>query len=266
MKTNYHAHTPRCQHAVGAEEEYVQAAIKAGFDVLGFSDHTPWPYATGYRSRIRMDAAELEDYISAVRRVQSDYQNDIRIHLGMEVEYIPRYMDYMRHMRDAGISYFLLGQHSIDSEEDDPALWTAKACEQDDMVQRFADVLTEGMRTGLFAYVAHPDIYLRHRLPGQFSKACEKAADAICQCAMEEHIPLEYNLLGLKYQHEGEEGGYPNPEFWQYISRYPVKTILGVDAHDPRHLLNRALWDEGMGHLKAWGFEVLDHLPMDDEL
>ena len=264
MKTNYHAHTPRCQHASGREEEYVQAAIEAGFDVLGFSDHTPWLYANGYRSRIRMDASELPDYIRSVRRVQEEYAGRLKIHLGMEVEYIPRYMDYMLRMRDQGIGYFLLGQHSIDSEEDTPILWSAASCEHDGMVQRFADVLTEGMRTGLFAYVAHPDIYLRRRLPGQFSKACERAADAIAQCAMEEDIPLEYNLLGLKYQHEGEQGGYPNPEFWQYISRYPVKTILGVDAHAPGQLLDAALWDEGMSHLTRWGFQVVDHLPMDD--
>ena len=30
MIANYHTHTPRCNHAVGTEEEYVQAAIQRG--------------------------------------------------------------------------------------------------------------------------------------------------------------------------------------------------------------------------------------------
>ena len=35
LKRNYHTHTPRCEHAEGREEEYVRAAIGAGFAVLG---------------------------------------------------------------------------------------------------------------------------------------------------------------------------------------------------------------------------------------
>ena len=36
MIANYHTHTPRCNHAVGSEEEYVQQALKAGIKILGF--------------------------------------------------------------------------------------------------------------------------------------------------------------------------------------------------------------------------------------
>ena len=38
---NYHSHTPRCNHAHGEEREYIETAIKAGYSVLGFSDHSP---------------------------------------------------------------------------------------------------------------------------------------------------------------------------------------------------------------------------------
>ena len=46
MLTNYHTHTTRCGHAEGTEEEYILTALRCGFKVLGFSDHTPWAYAT----------------------------------------------------------------------------------------------------------------------------------------------------------------------------------------------------------------------------
>ena len=36
-KCNFHSHTVRCQHAVGEEREYVEEAIKEGFEVIGFS-------------------------------------------------------------------------------------------------------------------------------------------------------------------------------------------------------------------------------------
>jgi histidinol-phosphatase (PHP family) len=44
MKINYHTHTTRCHHAAGTEREYVEAAIANGIKVLGFADHTPYPF------------------------------------------------------------------------------------------------------------------------------------------------------------------------------------------------------------------------------
>jgi len=43
MIANYHTHTMRCKHAVGTDEEYVLEAIKHGYKVLAFTDHSPWP-------------------------------------------------------------------------------------------------------------------------------------------------------------------------------------------------------------------------------
>ena len=48
MKANYHTHTWRCNHASGNERQYVENAIKAGLEVLGFADHTPYPFPAGY--------------------------------------------------------------------------------------------------------------------------------------------------------------------------------------------------------------------------
>ena len=57
MKHNFHTHTSRCQHAVGTDEAYVEAALDARvFDVLGFADHAPFPFANGFVSGI-LDAA-----------------------------------------------------------------------------------------------------------------------------------------------------------------------------------------------------------------
>ena len=32
MKHNFHTHTTRCKHAIGTDEQYVQAALDSGFD------------------------------------------------------------------------------------------------------------------------------------------------------------------------------------------------------------------------------------------
>ena len=84
MKTNYHTHTTRCQHASGSDEDFVLSAIKGGFQVLGFSDHTPWKYRSDYESGIRMQPEELPAYVESVRTLQDKYRDKIDIKLGLE--------------------------------------------------------------------------------------------------------------------------------------------------------------------------------------
>ena len=50
MIANYHTHTWRCRHADGTEREYVERAIEGGLKILGFSDHSPYPFPDGYDS------------------------------------------------------------------------------------------------------------------------------------------------------------------------------------------------------------------------
>ena len=63
MLTNYHTHCFRCQHADGTVEDYVLQALKHKFDILGMSDHVPYPH---HDYGFRMEMAEIWDYIYEV--------------------------------------------------------------------------------------------------------------------------------------------------------------------------------------------------------
>ena len=109
MLHNYHTHTPRCNHAVGTEEEYVLAALDAGLKVLGFSDHTPWMFPGDYYSHMRMYPDELDGYCHAVNQVKKQYAGQLQIHLGLEVEYYPAFFeDLLSKARDRGIEVEVL--------------------------------------------------------------------------------------------------------------------------------------------------------------
>ena len=77
LTANYHAHTFRCQHAVGNERDYIEAAIKMGIKEFGFSDHIPCPFRDGYISHIRMTMDEAPEYVKTIRALADEYQNDI---------------------------------------------------------------------------------------------------------------------------------------------------------------------------------------------
>lgn len=273
MKANYHTHTTRCQHAVGTEQAYIEAALAGGFDALGFADHAPWPFRTSYVSGTRMTCDQLPEYLACLRALKAEYADRLPIHIGLESEYFPRYHDHMLRMREQGVEYFILGQHFADSEED--TIYAGFDCQTDDGVRRYAESVVRAVRTGLYRYIAHPDLFMRCRYDEDFNAACEEAADMICQAAREQGIPLEYNLLGLsvrerdylaaRNQREDKSGwrGYPCPAFWQYARKWHNDAILGVDAHEPEALSDVPLWERGRRELTEMGYHLIDHLDME---
>ena len=90
MLHNYHTHTKRCHHAHGEDREYVEKAISAGMKTLGFSDHAPYLFPDkNYYSTFRMATDELFSYAESVRALKKEYETDIRILCGFELEYYP---------------------------------------------------------------------------------------------------------------------------------------------------------------------------------
>lgn len=157
MIANYHTHTPRCRHAKGTEEEYVQAAINAGLRILGFSDHTPHWFPGDYYSSVRMYPEELTGYCQTVRSLQKQYADQLQIHLGVEAEYYPAlFGELLDHLCGEGVEYMLLGQHWLGNEIGERYCGTAT--EDESKLVRYCDQVIEGMNTGLFTYVAHPDL------------------------------------------------------------------------------------------------------------
>ena len=96
MKTNYHTHTTRCMHAVGTDEAYVKSALKGGYQVLGFAEHTPWKYRTDYVADMRMLPDQLPGYVESLRALREKYQGQIDIRIGLECEYFPEYMHWLK--------------------------------------------------------------------------------------------------------------------------------------------------------------------------
>ena len=91
MIANYHTHTPRCNHADGREERYVQRALEGGLEELGFSDHSPYFFdEPGYYSSFRMRPEDLEGYVDTILNLREAYKGRIQIKLGLETEYYPK--------------------------------------------------------------------------------------------------------------------------------------------------------------------------------
>lgn len=257
--TNYHTHTTRCHHATGTEEEYIQTALRNGYTVLGFSDHTPWKYADpNFVSRIRMFPDELEGYASTLSTLREKYAGQLHIHIGLEAEYFPAYLPWLKEEKERlGIEYLIFGCH-YDTTDETGIYFGRPQSERD--LRRYAEQVIEGLETGMYAYLAHPDICLNRWTA--YDKAAETTCREICEAAARLNIPLEYNLAGLTCQNRGDGTlGYTTDFFWNIAAEYPVKAIIGCDAHAPEELDVTELFQRKREFLTGLGLTVLDTLP-----
>lgn len=261
---NYHTHTARCHHATGTEEEYIQTALRNGFGVLGFSDHTPWKYHTpDFVSRIRMLPDELDGYVQTLTDLKAKYADRIHLHIGLEVEYFPAYLDWLtEESQRLGIEYWILGCHYDTTDENrgsDDFLCFAYP-RSGANIRRYAEQVEKALETGKYLYLAHPDLMLNHY--NHFGPEEEAACRVICAAAARRNIPLEYNLAGLE-SHRRNDGtiGYTTNLFWEIAAEYPINAIIGCDAHAPEELDVAGLMREKQAYLRNLGISVLDRLP-----
>lgn len=226
MYANYHTHTKRCKHATGEDREYVEAAIEAGIEILGFSDHCPWVYPKPYESGIRMDSGELESYVHSLSQLRQEYADDIKIFIGLEAEYIPELMDAQdRFLAEYPLDYMILGQHFLGAEQG--SVYAGMPMDDADYLERYVDAVIEGMDSGRYLYLAHPDLV---NYTGD-SEIYALHMRRLLSYLLDNGYPFEINMLGA-----WQGRNYPDPRFLQLAGEMGNECLIGVDAHDPQQL------------------------------
>ena len=255
MKHNFHTHTFRCMHAQGTDEAFVRAAIEEDFGKIGFSDHTPWPYKHNV-SGMRMPASQLEDYVQSIRTLQKKYRGKLEILIGLECEYFPEYLPWLKQqVQDFKLDYLILGHHFSPGEFSGVYNGGLKTPRE---LQLYLDAVLAAMDSGLFAYVAHPDLFMNGYQV--FDEHAEAVSRAIIEKALQTNTPLEFNLLGYARGKHNGRPGYPYPDFWRLAAEYGATAILGIDAHMPDAYRDRDLIEEGEQFLQDLKLCVVDDI------
>jgi len=238
----YHTHTYRCGHADGTDEQYVLKAIEAGVKYLGFTDHIFFPGIQ--QPGIRGNYELLDDYINSILHLKEKYKDKITIYLGFEAEYFSEFDDYYHYLlNEKSIQYLILGQHNKFDAINNKIGFYYGVCSTKEQVEDYVNTVIKAMESGLFTYVAHPDIFTAH-YPYGFDQIIEENSHRLIQAAARLNIPLELNLGQIRYAGLKLIGGqmryyYPYEPFWNVVKQYDIKTILGIDAHSPSHFIDK---------------------------
>ncbi|MEM7184572.1 MAG: histidinol-phosphatase [Spirochaetota bacterium] len=230
---NYHTHTYRCKHAIGDVADYAQEAVKQGITVLGMSDHTPlpddrWP-------SVRMHLSELEGYVAAIDSAQKKFLG-IKVLKGMECEFAPEYVNFYQEilLDKYSFDYLIGAPHFVPGIEGWKNSYGGVKSPRD--LRAYSNYMIDTMRSGLFAFIAHPDLFGNSYLEwDENTIACSRD---IFSAAEELHIPLEINGYGLRKPKidtpNGQRRMYPLLPFWELARDYDIQVIVNSDAHKPK--------------------------------
>lgn len=227
---NLHTHTYRCGHALGKDTAYIEAAIKADFNILGFSEHIQYRANNGKYNRINFE--DFKYYFEDINKLKYKYRNDIAVYCGLEAEYIPNAIGDLLELKP-NCDFILLGQHQGGIHDIKYCL----KCDDHDVLQ-YAEDIENALETDLFSIIAHPDFFMSAR--NSWSKECAKASEQICQAAKGHNVPLELNIKGSycdkKCIDQSIRFPYPIREFWEIAASVGNEVLFGWDAHKPTDL------------------------------
>lgn len=238
MIANYHTHTRWCHHAQGEIEDYIREAIARGLQAIAITEHVP--HTANFDPR-RMQWEEFPAFNAELDALIAQYAGQIRVIKGMECEFYPFSLDNYRMFREQyGYHLLILGHHTSKDRSVDN--FAPKGRRE---LQLYADEVVEGLSTGLFTFLAHPDVALSGY--GQTDAFALEQMGRIFACCQELHIPVEINANGFR---DGRR--YPDRQVWELSRQYDLTYLINSDAHLVEHLCDQA----GVGGTEAFAREL----------
>lgn len=229
LPADYHMHTPLCQHAVGEPVEYAAHAVKMGLTEIGMSDHSPMDRDDFDNWRMRLD--QLDEYVEKVQRARREFPGLV-IKLGLEVDYLPGYEDWVRRLAARHPwDYFIGSVHYVSDtwDLDNPQkLSEWKKRDPFEVWTTYFERLTMAAESQLFDTIGHADLCKKFCfVPTQ---DCSHLYKRFLQAAAANDVAIEINTAGLR---KDCREIYPSPQILQLACEYHVPLTFGSDAHAP---------------------------------
>ena len=102
IQGDYHVHSPFCPHGTTDPlKSYIENAIQQNLVEISFTEHAPLPENFNDPTPEKdcgMTLVQTDAYIKAVEELKAEYKKDIKIHIGLEVDYIEGYEEGTRNI------------------------------------------------------------------------------------------------------------------------------------------------------------------------
>lgn len=226
IRKDFHTHTFRCKHAVGDVPELVARASELDLETIGISDHMPFP---GDRwPSFRMAHAELDGLVALMRAEQKP--GSPRVFAGLECEWVPEYRAYYEDelLGTRDLDYLIGATHFTPYRGD----WLSSfdALSTSAHLRAYVDHTIAMLDTGLFTFVAHPDVFAQ--CFRSWTPDVATASRDLLQAARDRDAVMELNASGYRKT----PSTYPWRPFWELAAECGVRVVVNSDAHAPEDL------------------------------
>jgi histidinol-phosphatase (PHP family) len=253
MKFDLHTHHLRCGHAAGEIEDYVQAAIQAGLQVIGISDHSPY-FASPHdqpQPRIAMAKSAFAGYVNEVLALKEKYRDRIEVLLGVESDFFPQHLEIYRTAYESYPFDYIIG--SVHQTKGVSIFnrnrW--KGLSQQAHIEEkihYYELIRDSAKSGVFQVLGHIDA-MKGYYPSFSAIEAREAIDEALLAISEQRIAIEVNTSG-KTKDVG--GWYPSDDILERALFYGVPVTFGSDAHLAERVGDD--WDAVAKRLKEIGF------------
>lgn len=245
-----HSHTEFCDgHAPMAE--FAAEAARRGFEMYGFTPHSPVPIA----SPCNMKESDVPKYLAEVERLRKLYPQ-VKFLAGMEVDFLgDNWGPHLPYFHSLGLDYTIGSVHFIPTQE-------GEYVDIDGSYERFARNMKERFHNdiryvvetffrqslrmvelGGFDIIGHFD-KIKHNA-GHWHEGVERepwyedGVEALIQAIIRAGIIVEINTKAWR-EHEQL---FPAQRHWRRLIEAGVDIVVNSDAHDP------ALIDASRAHV-----------------
>lgn len=237
MIADYHIHTRLCRHAEGDPREYVERAIELGMTEMGFADHLPflggWQPRHDLKDDWAMGLDELDGYVALVQGLAREYEDDVRVILGIEADFIPDTLDQTAATLEQYPFEYAIGSVHIIGDRfgfDHPEM--AGRLEEyglDRIHLESLELTRQAAESGLFDVIGHLD-HAKKFGPPVDAAAVAAAASAALRAVSAAGMFVELNTGGLR-KPIGEP--FPGPGLLAEARALSIPLVFGSDAHRP---------------------------------
>lgn len=246
MNFDYHMHT-RLSDGANSHEEMILSAIEKGFGEIGFSDH----FCIRHKTKWAVTKDGIITLEKKVKEMREKFGDRINILFGLEVDYFPEMEEDLRKtLAQYDFDYVIGSVHYLDNWNYDTDLSLYPRYKSDYLYEWYFAELHKAVRSGLFDYMAHPDLIKKHRIwpdtpkTGLFRETAKIFAAA--------GAAFEVNTSG-KDRPCGEF--FPGKEFLTELFNAGVPVTLGSDSHRADQIGRH--FDDAKNLLRETGYHSL---------
>jgi histidinol-phosphatase (PHP family) len=244
---NFHTHS-NFDDGKALLEEYIKEALKQNVAILGFSSHNPLPFSVDWV----LKKEDYKRYCETVRELANKYKDEIRILLGLEMDFLSSLDSFYREGIDLSLLDYLIGSIHFVNFFDDKKGWAIDENQEEfekgldeiysgnikKVVEDYYKLIRNMLKLENPDIVAHLDlIKMNNKEEKYFSEeeSWYRAAvlDTLKAVARSSSV-LEVNTGGIA--REKTDSLYPSTWILEESYNMRIPITLSSDAHKPEQI------------------------------